>query len=438
MIPWLAVVTPLIRLLVLAAATDGGVPDAPPPPEVPLPAVVESIEVRGLWITREFVVRRELPFHEGESVTPETFELARALLWNTGLFSRVELKLESHAGHNVCVVTIEDRFTLNPLFSFGVATSAGGNTFWVRAGADDVNFLGRFIELGVRYERFGNYNGFQAWARDPRLFGKRVDGLLLTEWLFRPRPTFLLRRLSVRGEVYGESSSGDVRVGLIAQGVSDESFAVDMSSDAPPPYSRGLQLGAMFRVGRVDLDRIQFKGWAIEVWPSLWASTEPGHTSYAELWAQAVYYRTFGPRVNVAFRGQVGMVPGARVQDRFFLGGLDPGTPPTTSMQPYPSGIRGYPDSFVRTERYASFNAELRVTAFDFMWLALMPAVFVDAAAALDEAGQRVVPMLSWGLGVRLLSPRLVRTGVRFDLAMPLVGTAAWPPGISFGVYQFF
>ncbi len=137
---------------------------------------------------------------------------------------------------HVAVVTVEDRFTLNPLFSFGVS----GDAFWIRAGADDVNFLGRFIELGVRYERFGEYNGFQAWARDPRLFGQRVDGLLLTEWLFRPRPTFLLRRASVRGEVYGESAAGEVRVGLIAQGVSDESFAVDGSAEAPPPNSRGL------------------------------------------------------------------------------------------------------------------------------------------------------------------------------------------------------
>jgi hypothetical protein len=48
-----------------------------------------------------------------------------------------------------------------------------------------------------------------------------------------------------------------------------------------------------------------------------------------------------------------------------------------------------------------------------------------------------VVPMLSAGGGVRLVSPRLVRTGVRLDLAVPLVGTK---PGLSpsFGVYQFF
>ncbi len=144
-----------------------------------------------------------------------------------------------------------------------------------------------------------------------------------------------------------------------------------------------------------------------------------------QLFAQAVHFTTFGRRWNLALRGQVGLAPNARVQDRYFLGGLDPGTPPTSSMEmPYASGIRGYPDSFVRTESYASFNAEVRFTVFDYMWLALMPAAFVDGAAALRETGTQVVPMLSAGFGIRLLSPRLVRTGVRFDLAVPLVGYA--------------
>lgn len=419
------VVAVVLLLVARVAAADEA------PPRVELPTRVDAIEVRGLWITREFVVRRELPFHEGDFVTSESWELARARLWNTTLFSRVDLSLEQREGRNVAVISVEDRFTLSPLFSFGV----GGGAFWVRAGADDENFLGRFVELGARYERFGSYNGFQAWARDPRLFGRRLDGLLLTEWLFRPRPTFLLRRASLRGEVYAESNAGDVRVGLFVHGASDEAFAGEQPGELPP-FSRGLQLGAMFRVGRVDLDRIRSRGWAVEIWPTVWATTEPGHAAYLSLFAQAVHFTTFGSRWNLALRAQVGLAPGARVQDRFFLGGLDPGTPPTSSMEPYPSGIRGYDDGFVRTEQYASFNAELRFTAFDFMWLAAVPTVFVDGAAAVRETGG-VVPMLSAGGGVRLVSPRLVRTGVRLDLAVPLVGTKP-VPGPSFGVYQFF
>jgi outer membrane protein assembly factor BamA len=422
-------------LAALCAAAEGAPPDGGTPayPTVELPARVDAIEVHNLWITREFVVRRELPFKEGDVVTAAQWELARARLGNTELFSKVELALQDREGEHVAVITVEDRFTLNPLFSFGV----GGGQFWVRAGADDVNLIGRFIELGLRYERFGDYNGFQAWVRDPRLLGKRLDGLLLGEWLFRPRPTYLLRRLSLRGEVYGESGAGNVRVGVFAQGVNDESFPIMGSAEAPPPYSRALQLGAMFRVGRVDLERIQLRGYALEVWPSVWATTDVDHRTYFQLFAQAVHYTTFGKRWNLAFRAQVGMAPGARVQDRYYLGGLDPGTPPTSSMLPYASGIRGYDDGFVRTEYYASFNGEVRFTVFDFMWLALMPAVFVDAAAAVPESGRGVVPMLSGGFGIRLLSPRLVRTGVRLDLAVPLVGTRVFPSP-SFGVYQFF
>ena len=396
------------------------------------PVHVERIEVKGLWITREFVVRRELPFHEGDTVTPEQWDLALARLWNMGPFSRVEMEL---VPPGTVVVTVEDRFTLNPLFSFGV----GGGTFWVRGGLSDSNFLGRFLELGARYERFGNYNGFQAWVRDPRLFGKRVDGQLLTEWLFRPRPSyFLLRRATLRAEVYGESDSGRVRIGAYAQGVSDELFDVDDRVEPTPPFSRALFLGVSLRIGRVDIVRIRQQGFSVELWPGFALSQDPAHRGYAQFFVQVLHFTTFGERWNLALRGQAGMSPGARPQDRFYLGGLDPGTPPTNAMMGYPSGIRGYPDSFVRTEQYVSANAELRFVAFDWMWFAIMPAVFVDAAAAVrDVPGGGVQSMLSVGGGLRLLSPRLVRTGVRGDLAVPLVGIKP-TVAFSFGVYQFF
>ena len=413
----------LVALLLVAEPGQG----APPPFRV------ESIEVRGLWISRELIVRRELPFKEGDVVTPELWELAVARLWNMGPFSRVALTLEPPGSGHV-VVTVEDRFTLNPLFSFGV----GGGAFWVRAGANDINFLGRFIELGVRYERFGEFNGFQAWVRDPRLFGRRLDGQLLGEWLFRPRPGyFLLRRATLRGELYVESNDGRVRVGAYGQGALDDVSRLEGLAEAPAPHGRALYFGASLRVGRVDVVRIRQQGWSLEVWPGLAVTDDPRFSSYPVFFAQGLHFTTLGERWNLAFRAQVGFSPGARPQDRFFLGGLDPGTPPTNAMQSYPSGIRGYEDGFVRTQGYASFNAEVRFVAFDWMWLAIMPAVFVDAAAAQPERGGAVVPMVSAGGGVRLLSPRLVRTGLRGDLAVPLVGTKP-TVGFSFGVYQFF
>jgi hypothetical protein len=228
-----------------------------------------------------------------------------------------------------------------------------------------------------------------------------------------------------------------VRLGAWAQGALDEVREVEGLHEPPLPVSRALLLGVSLRLGRVDVVRIRQTGWSVEVWPGFAVTDDPRHPSYPMLFAQALHFTTLGERWNLAFRAQVGLTPGARPQDRYFLGGLDPGTPPTSAMMSFPSGIRGYEDGFLRTDGYASFNAELRFVAFDWMWLAIMPAVFVDAAAARRENGGDVAPMLSAGGGLRLLSPRLVRTGLRGDLAVPLVGTRP-QLGFSFGVYQFF
>ena len=111
-------------------------------------------------------------------------------------------------------------------------------------------------------------------------------------------------------------------------------------------------------------------------------------------------------------------------------------------MRLYVGGLelmRGYPDSLVRTDRYAVLNAEARFIAFDSTWLALMPAVFVDAGVTRREDGV-VQPLLSAGGGVRVLFPFLVESGIRVDLAVPLL-EGACPGGCSYlsiGVYQFF
>jgi hypothetical protein len=66
----------------------------------------------------------------------------------------------------------------------------------------------------------------------------------------------------------------------------------------------------------------------------------------------------------------------------------------------------------------------------------VVPAVFVDGAVARTETfGSRT--LLSTGLGVRLLVPKMLRTGIRADLAITLVGGQP-QIGFAFGVFQFF
>ena len=382
----------------------------------PWPQRIDAVEVHGVSWTREFVVLRELPWHAGETVTEEDWELGTTRLWNIDLFSRVDAKVEARPdGRNVAVYEIEERFSLNPLFSFGI----GGGRWWFRVGANDVNWFGRFLEWGVRYERFDIFNGGQGWLRDPRLFGKRLMGLIQLDYLFRPRPEYVRRRLGGIAEISGELN--DVtRAGLKLEVFRDEYLNPLEGVPVLPPTLLAGQLTSFQRMGRVDTVRLRQKGWTFEVRETLGVAFSEPSPLYAQAYFELLWFKLLGERVNLAVRVQGGLSTEAPTELKYYLGGLDL--------------IRGYADSLVRTQRFALLNAEARVILFDSMWFAVMGAAFVDGAIADD--GRAVTPMLSAGGGVRLLIPRLVKTGVRADVAVTLTGRPS--PGFSFGVYQFF
>lgn len=378
------------------------------------PQRIDAVEVRGVSWTKEFVVLRELPWRAGDVVTEAAWELGTTRLWNIDLFSRVDARVEARPdGMHVAVIDLEERFSLNPLFSFGV----GGGRWWFRVGANDVNWFGRFLEWGVRYERFDVYNGGQGWLRDPRLFGKRLMGLLQLDYLFRPRPEYVRRRLGGTAELSGELD--DVtRAGLKLEVFRDEYLLpLEGTPNVPPELVAG-QLTSFQRLGRVDTVRLRQKGWSFELRETLGLASSGPSPVFAQVFFELLWFKLLGERFNVAVRAQGGLSSDAPTELRYQLGGLDL--------------VRGYADSVVRTQRFALVNAEVRATVFDSMWFAVVVAAFVDGA--LSDDGRAVTPLLSGGGGVRLLVPRLVKTGVRADVAVTLAGQ----PGFSFGVFQFF
>ncbi|MFO0598187.1 MAG: hypothetical protein U0228_22985 [Myxococcaceae bacterium] len=403
----------LVVLLALAQSADAGVTYEP---SDTWPQRIDAIEVQGVSWTKEFVVVRELPWHAGEEVSHADWELGTTRLWNTDLFSRIDPRVELRPdGRRVAVYVIEERFTLNPLFSFGI----GGGRWWFRVGANDVNWFGRFLEWGVRYERFGEYNGGQGWLRDPRLFNKRLVGTVQLDFLFRPRPEYVRRRLQGTLDLWGELNDL-TRTGLKLEVIRDEYLAPLEGPSNPPPLLVAGQLTWFQRLGRVDTVRLRQKGWSFELREVLGVASSGPERLYAQLFGELLWFQLLGERFNLAARAQFGLSTDAPVELGFWLGGLDL--------------IRGYADSLIRTQRFALGNLEARGVIFDTMWVALMGAVFVDGA--LTDDGRGIQPLLSVGGGLRLLSPRLVKTGIRADVAVTLTGRPA--PGFSFGVYQFF
>lgn len=393
-----------------AASLDAGVAVEAP---VAWPIIIDRVEVTGISWTKESVVLRELPWKAGDTVNEATWELGTTRLWNTDLFSRIEARLEPGDGAYVARYALEERFSLNPLLSFG----AGGGKWWLRVGANDVNWLGRYLEWGVRYERFDVYNGGQGWLRDPRLFGRRLMGLVQLDYLFRPRPEYTRRRLGGAAELLGELDDW-TRVGAKLEVFRDEYLAPLEGEARPPPTMVAGQLTGTVRVGRVDTVRLRQKGWSLEVRETL--GLPSSGLLYSQTLLEFLGFALVGTRWNVALRAQAGLSSEAPTELQYWLGGLDL--------------VRGYADSLVRTPAFALANAEVRATLFDSMWFALQAVGFVDGAIA-AQGGPK--GLLSAGGGVRLLVPRLVKTGARADVAVTLLG-ARPEVGVSLGVFQFF
>lgn len=436
---------PLAALVVLAATagTSNASADEPAVPvvdaaEVALPVRINEIRITGLIRTQPFVVRRELQLREGDVLTAPALELARARLWNTTIFSRVDVSVVREGERVVLLVDLEDRWTLNPLFRIGT----GGGAFFFRIGAADNNIAGRFLEVDAQYEYFDGFHGGQAIFKNPRLGDERVELLVQAERLVRPRQGFSDQRTQAIAEIATLASSDRLRVALRASAFADRFLA---PLDSPPWYpapTNTLLVEPSFRIGRVDVVRIRQRGASLELRPGIATTNSDVADAFATMTGEVLAFAMAGERWNFAFRLHAADVTKVPPHLELWAGGLDL--------------VRGFPDNFVRTRAFVLGNAEARFTAFDSTWFAAVPTAFVDAIAARAPMGTPG-SALSVGLGVRLLIPKFVGTGLRADLAVPVyadvrpVGTAdearfgPVTPAVktgslepSFGVYQFF
>jgi hypothetical protein len=406
--------------------------------EVPMPARIDAIRVEGLVRTHEYVVRRELGFHEGDVVTHEAFDLAITRLWNTTIFAHVKGSIVVEEGKTVARFDLEDRWTLNPLFRF----QSGGNAFFFRLGAADNNIAGRFLEVQAQYEYFDGFHGGQVLFRNPRLFDERQELLVQLDRLTRPRQGFSDQRTQGAVELARLVDQDRYRFAMRASTFQDRFLPPLDGSGFYPEETTTLLLEPSFRVGRIDTVRLRQTGATFELRPGVAYTSSDEVKEYVTMTAEALGFLMLGERWNLAARLRGADVSRVPAHLELYAGGLDL--------------LRGFPDNYARTRAMALANVEMRFVAFDSTWIALMPVVFADGLAARSPSGVAGTA-LSVGGGLRVLVPKFVGTGLRVDLAVPVqdglrgvtepeqarfgpvtpradVGTVQ----PSFGVYQFF
>jgi len=116
-------------------------------------AYVERIEVRGNTRTRDYVIRREFDFSEGDAFNQEMISRAKRRLEALGYFTKVNISTAqgSTPDRVVVVVDVEDQSTGSFGIGAGYSPGSDGSGLLLEASIEEKNFLGRgqYIRVAV-------------------------------------------------------------------------------------------------------------------------------------------------------------------------------------------------------------------------------------------------------------------------------------------------
>lgn len=403
--------------------------------ETPTQSIQELVVV-GLVRTHQDVVTDELTFSVPGEATDAQIEESIQRLRNLGIFRTADHTLEPHPKGQKLVITVDEKWTLLPIFSL----QSGGELSSFLIGAFDVNLLGRYLEIGGRYQRLGDTNSFVTWFYDPRFLDERQFAGVDFWWSNRIRTLYnasgevdggYLRLRRLARVFYSKEVSRDFQFGggLTLQHdlfsydlITDETRALQQANGLPRDTYATFLTGNL-RLGRYDMDNYLVQGVRFTQSVSVTAPILGSSFSAVESASLVTAFQRFPYKQNIGGRLGLAMTSAEDIEQQFFVGGFDT--------------VRGYLDSRFRGPFVWYGNAEYRVTSLDFPWLVLQHTAFVDATGVSDRL--RTVGRLngaSTGLGLRIMVPKIYSLVARIDYAVPLVGIHT--SGLSFGAQQFF
>ncbi len=404
-------------------------------------ATVGRIEIEGAR-TRPEVVRALLDTRSGGAFDPVAWERDLRRLRNLDYFYDVEGIARETDGKVDLTLRLRNKLSTLPVFKF----KRGGGASLLTVGLYEVNFLDRLLEVGGQYERFNGKPGFVTWFRHPYLLSRRnrfgtelyvhtLNLPLLTdkgveEAYFDNKETRWNARL--QRELH-ESFRAGLEVGVYRNDfVRDDGAPEKASRNAAFAQGTTLRSGRTVSltpsvsVGRLDRERHFVFGHEAT------AQAELAHRALGSQFGfvKAQLMASGGWRLprswNVVYQARLGSKTGRDFQHKFYLGGLD-----TT---------RGFLDRQFRGEHMWLANIEARPTLVDRPAWVLQGGLFTDLAKTWDARNFGVEgfgdPIFSYGVGARLILPRVYRAILRLDLARTQRPIRQY--GVNFGLQQFF
>lgn len=401
--------------------------------------MIEEIRVEGLTRTSEFVVTRELEIEVGANFDVNDYHRSLQKIRNLFIFRSVDGELTKSGSRVKILILIEEKWTSLPYFLLG---SAGGTSFF-EVGFFDVNLLGRYLELGLAYERRGPANSFKAWYRNRRFLNRDISFKALVQDRSAVLPFY-----TMEDKLQNEYSSNQKRVEFVLDKDLFSTFALGVGVEVAtssynrtlisaegdqantanpvefPDASRAYIARIRARFGEINWDDYLLDGVLVESSFDVAKPILNSDSRFYRLTTLLLNYYQLPGQSNLGFRLGHGYTSSKAIAQRYFLGGLQQ--------------VRGYRDNQFNTNNYIFGNAEIRVPSLQWQLAVLQHVAFVDFAnvASTAEGVFHATPNASAGVGIRIVVPPIFLLSVRADYAWTFGPIKR--QGLSLGMIQYF
>jgi outer membrane protein assembly factor BamA len=397
------------------------------------------VTITGNEDTKKNVILTEIQDLRGQELNSILISEIERRLWNLRIFSTVEVVNSD----DVVKINVKPRWTLIPIAK---ASGGGGSTFYT-LGVYNINTSGRYLEVGAQYESLNNRPAGVIWLRKPHFmddrnlkFGmdiwtiNRIRNLYKTNgddngaYSLERKKLSLFIEKKIQNDFYLFGTQFEYKQDHITDfGIGDEQVELNNANDfTPSQKSINKWIGGYFSAGRVDYENYLLNGNQIRLEGNLIFSNDGEEKVSTDLSLKYNHYWLFENNQNLAFQFLVSSNNSDQLQDQKFIGGL--------------GEVRGYKDGQFFNQSYWQGNLEHRFDLYEKDWMILQGAVFSDMAkegATIQGIGDNSNSiLLSSGLGVRFISPKIFRFVGRLDYAQ--THTRFLDKSLSFGIQQFF
>ncbi|GAA4836948.1 hypothetical protein GCM10023331_22710 [Algivirga pacifica] len=100
---------------------------------------IHKVEVKRNWMTWDLIVKNELTFQEGETITKKQLDTSIKRIWNIGNFADVKYDITNVNGENILTIQALDAVKFYPLI---VLDHSSEDDYRYQLGVADENFLG--------------------------------------------------------------------------------------------------------------------------------------------------------------------------------------------------------------------------------------------------------------------------------------------------------